>query len=281
MSGSSIVHEYPHLVKGTLLKRYKRFLADIKLTDGSIIVAHVPFTGSMLGICGKNCEVRLSEAPPGSKRKLKYTLEAVKLEANTWVGCNTMLANQVIKHIFLNKPKLLKAINPDITNHAVVPELTIGKSRFDFALKSPNTQKITDIIEVKTVTTSSNWWRIETSSESARDIPKVLPDKCPPECSESNQTNKVGLFPDGKTERALKHLLELENLAEKNIVHLVYFVSRNDIDTVEGSFVCDEAYSKEYQRVKMSGKVNIHYALLDFQLDDVENSRIILRKIYK
>ena len=83
------------LIKGKLVKRYKRFFADIKVNK-NIITAHCPNTGSMKGLLDTNNEVWFSKNN-NPKRKLKYTLEIIKVKKNL-VGVNTHLANKIVHH---------------------------------------------------------------------------------------------------------------------------------------------------------------------------------------
>ena len=71
--------QYPPLIAGNLIKRYKRFMADIRLEDHSIVTAHCVNTGSMIGCLEENAPVGLSLAE-NPKRKLKYTLEIIKIK---------------------------------------------------------------------------------------------------------------------------------------------------------------------------------------------------------
>uniref|UniRef100_A0A0G4HBT7 SfsA N-terminal OB domain-containing protein n=1 Tax=Chromera velia CCMP2878 TaxID=1169474 RepID=A0A0G4HBT7_9ALVE len=93
-----IVHRYPPLVRGKLVRRYKRFLADVQLEDGNEVTVHVANPGSMLGILPKGADVRLSKAPEGSNRKLRYSLEAIKVRS-TWVAVNTQLSNLLVRNL--------------------------------------------------------------------------------------------------------------------------------------------------------------------------------------
>ena len=88
------------LIKGKLIKRYKRFFADIKLKK-EIITAHCPNTGSMMGLLKEGNEVYISKNN-NPKRKLKYTLEIIKVKRNL-VGVNTHLANKIVYHGFNTK----------------------------------------------------------------------------------------------------------------------------------------------------------------------------------
>lgn len=83
----------PTLIPGRLIKRYKRFLADIELADGSVVTAHCPNSGSMLGCDLPGSPVMLSRSAKPD-RKLPYTWELVLTEGH-WVGLNTMLPNRL------------------------------------------------------------------------------------------------------------------------------------------------------------------------------------------
>lgn len=83
----------PPLIPGRLIKRYKRFLADIELEDGSVVTAHCPNSGSMLSCNLPGSPVRLSLSP-NPNRKLAYTWELLQVNG-FWVGLNTMLPNRL------------------------------------------------------------------------------------------------------------------------------------------------------------------------------------------
>ena len=83
---SLLVHTYPSLVKGILIKRYKRFFADIQLDNGELITAHCANTGPMTDVCVEGQPVYLSRSD-NPKRKLAYTWEMIQL-GETWVGVN-------------------------------------------------------------------------------------------------------------------------------------------------------------------------------------------------
>ena len=90
----------PPLLPGRLIKRYKRFLADIELADGSVVTAHCPNSGSMLGCNLPGSPVMLSLSP-NPTRKLPYTWELVQVDGY-WVGLNTMLPNRLAEEAILN-----------------------------------------------------------------------------------------------------------------------------------------------------------------------------------
>lgn len=87
-------YQYPSpLIQGTFIKRYKRFFADVKLSDGEIVTAHCANSGSMMGLleAGNPCLVRFVDDP---KRKLKYTLEQIEVQGRN-VGVNTHIPNHL------------------------------------------------------------------------------------------------------------------------------------------------------------------------------------------
>ena len=130
------------LIKGKLIKRYKRFFTDVKL-DKEVVVAHCPNTGSMKGLLDENNEVYLSKNND-PKRKLKYGLELIKAHKNL-VGVNTHMANKIVNHGLNNN--LIKELK---NNDLIKPEVFFNKeTRFDFLVEK-NKQK--SFVEVKNVT---------------------------------------------------------------------------------------------------------------------------------
>ena len=94
------------LKEGKLVKRYKRFLADIELDDGTTITAHCPNTGPMKSLITKDSRVRVSFSPSPT-RKLSWTWEQVEIISNQgekiWVGVNTLFANKLIRKTIEDK----------------------------------------------------------------------------------------------------------------------------------------------------------------------------------
>jgi len=126
------------LVKGKLIKRYKRFFVDIKVNN-RIITAHCPNTGSMLGLLDNGNDVWVTKNNDPS-RKLKYTLELIKVN-NKFVGVNTHRANRIVEHAL--KFKLIKEFKKI---KKIKPEFKFtNDTRFDFLCDNK-------IIEVKNVT---------------------------------------------------------------------------------------------------------------------------------
>ena len=134
------------LIKGKLIKRYKRFFTDVKLAKG-IVTAHCPNTGSMRGLLDEGNEVYLlpNNDP---KRKLKYGLEIIKSRKNL-VGVNTHLANRIVEHGIKNN-----LVNELKNNDSIKAEVFFNKeTRFDFLLEKKG-QKM--FVEVKNVTLFRN-----------------------------------------------------------------------------------------------------------------------------
>ena len=88
------------LISGEFIKRYKRFLVDVKINN-KIVTAHCPNTGSMLGLLKKGNKVWLSKSD-NPKRKLKYTLQIIE-DKKSKVGINTHLANKIVLNALNDK----------------------------------------------------------------------------------------------------------------------------------------------------------------------------------
>ena len=126
------------LIKGKLIKRYKRFFTDIKV-NSQTVTAHCANTGSMLGLLDQGNDVWLTKND-NPNRKLKYTLEIIKVNKNL-IGVNTHRANRIVEHglnnNLINDFKNIKNIKPEFKYS--------DDTRFDFLCDKK-------IIEVKNVT---------------------------------------------------------------------------------------------------------------------------------
>ena len=220
--------EFDPLIEGVLIKRYKRFLADIKLETGKIITAHCANTGPMKGLLREGAKVRISVSP-STKRKLPYTWEQVcVLNANNeevWVGINTLFANKLIKKVI--EKKLLNEIIGEIeTIKSEVPYGKDKKSRIDFFLtpKSSNPDKRNIYVEVKNTT-----WI----------------------------TNDIALFPDTVTKRGQKHLIELKELIPESKSILLPCITRNDADFFAPGDDADPLYGKLFRESCSAGMITI------------------------
>lgn len=194
------------LIKATILKRYKRFLADCELNSGEIITAHTANTGSMKTCWEPGWEVALSESD-NPKRKLKYSLEMTN-NGETWIGINTSLPNAIVyeaiesQHIAeLQGYQQLKR------------EVKRGKSRIDIFASSHNSQADC-FIEVKNVTLKGD--------------------------------GELALFPDAVSERGQKHLQELIQIVKVDKLRAVIFflVQREDVSCFSPAAEIDPTYAK-------------------------------------
>jgi sugar fermentation stimulation protein A len=130
------------LISGLLIKRYKRFFADVKVKNKNLI-AHCPNSGSMMGLLNRNNKVWITEAT-NKKRKLKYTLQIIEKNGSK-VGVNTHFTNKIVAHGLQNN--LIKNFKKTIK---IKSEQVFGKNtRFDFYLEDGN---IKSFLEVKSVT---------------------------------------------------------------------------------------------------------------------------------
>ncbi|MFT6988796.1 MAG: sugar fermentation stimulation protein A [Paraglaciecola sp.] len=203
------------LIQGTLLKRYKRFLADVQLADGSIVIAHCPNTGAMTGCAETGWKVWLSPSN-NPKRKLLYTWEVVLTDQLHWIGINTHKANVLVEEA-IQENKIAELLG----YKTLKPEVKFGEenSRIDFLLTDP--EKLDCYVEVKSVT--------------------LLDDN-------------VGYFPDAKTLRGQKHLRELSLIANqgKRAV-LLFCVQHSGIESVQVAKHIDSDYAKELKQAMLSG----------------------------
>ncbi len=177
------------LTPGTIIKRYKRFLADITLENGQEITAHVPNTGAMTSCWAADQKVLLSSSD-NPKRKYRYTLE-MTYSGKSWVGVNTMRTNKLAIEAIKNET--IK----ELCGYALIkPEVKIGDSRIDLCLTDDeNSSKC--YVEVKSTTLLSddgNWV----------------------------------MFPDAVTKRGQKHLEELIKIKQMGDRAVMLFVVQRE-----------------------------------------------------
>ena len=133
------------LIEGRLLKRYKRFFADIELDDGTVVTAHTPNTGSMLQCAVPGYPVLIS-ANDDPRRKLKYTLELIRVNEH-WVDTHTQRTNRIVE-------EALRADEiAEFRGYRLQREFRYGASRIDFYLEKA-AEKV--LLEVKNVTLCEN-----------------------------------------------------------------------------------------------------------------------------
>jgi sugar fermentation stimulation protein A len=206
------------LIKGKLVKRYKRFFTDIKVNN-EIVVAHCPNTGSMKGLLDAGNEVYISKNDD-PKRKLKYTLEIIKVKKNL-IGVNTHFANKIALHGLSNN-----LIGELKNNDTIKPEVFFNKeTRFDF-LAEKNKQKI--FIEVKNVTLFRD--------------------------------EKIAEFPDAITSRGSKHLRTLIDAIKKGYkTYLLFLVQIQGVESFKIAKDIDKEYYENYLLAKKAGVIFLAY----------------------
>jgi len=129
------------LIPGKLIRRYKRFLADVQLEDGSVVVAHCTNSGSMISCIEEGARVFLSPAKD-PKRKTRFTWEMIEIN-NSWVGINTSIPNQLVFEAIRDQEI------PQLTGYTFVKrEVKFEDSRFDVYAENEHEKCF---IEVKNV----------------------------------------------------------------------------------------------------------------------------------
>lgn len=140
------IYEYrlPTLTRAILIRRYKRFLADVKLETGEIITVHCPNSGSMKGCAVSGSLVWISKST-NAKRKYAYTWELIQL-AHTLVGINTLLPNKLVKMAIENNQ--IKALSGYDTIRSEVK--TSSHTRLDLVLEKKSNPSC--YVEIKNCT---------------------------------------------------------------------------------------------------------------------------------
>jgi sugar fermentation stimulation protein A len=214
---TDFIYIFPPLISGILIKRYKRFFADIELETGETIVAHCPNTGPMTGVSTPGSPVQVSKHD-NPKRKLNYTWESIQVD-RTWVGINTALPNKIVK-IALEK----RFLGDLVGNYdRIVPEVAYGKdrkSRIDFLLTSNEPLQQPIYLEVKNTTWTEN---------------------------------EVALFPDTVTTRGQRHLQDLMDLLPQAQPIMLYFINRSDCTRFAPGDLKDPQYGKLFREAMAKG----------------------------
>ncbi len=202
------------LVPGVLIHRYKRFLADVRLDDGTVVTAHTTNTGSMK-TCWEPGDRVLLEPAPNPLRKLKFTWLAVK-RSGGWVGVETGMPNRVVAEA-ARRDRL-----PGLPGLGQVrTEVRYGseKSRIDVLALDRGGRQV--FIEVKNTTLKQDTW---------------------------------ALFPDAVTERGLKHLRELQAMVRAgHRAAIAFFIHRTDVDRFDAAREIDPVYAVELDRAAAAG----------------------------
>jgi sugar fermentation stimulation protein A len=205
----------PASVRGRLLRRYKRFLADVETDAGEKLTVHCPDPGSMRGCLREGAAVRCSLSP-NPNRKLSHTLEMIRV-GRCWVGVNTGRANDAVARV------LAAGAVPELSGYARIErEVRTGeRSRIDFRLVDHPKDPRPLWLEVKSVTLAEG---------------------------------ATALFPDSVTERGRRHLEELMRLRREGFrTALLFLVQRADCAAVAPADEIDPAYGETLRAAARAG----------------------------
>ncbi|PCM43092.1 DNA/RNA nuclease SfsA [Marinobacter sp. ANT_B65] len=210
------------LIEGRLIRRYKRFLADVRLPDGTEVTAHCPNTGSMLGCQPPDGRVWLSISD-NPARKLPYTWELVETSPGILACINTARPNAQAREA-IETGRI-----SELTGYSHCrPEVKYGeeKSRIDLLLSGHETEPDA-WVEVKNVTL---------------------------------EENGQGFFPDAVTTRGQKHLRELmAQVALGDRAVLFFVVNHTGIETVRPADHIDQQYGQLLRQACDAGVEVIAY----------------------
>jgi sugar fermentation stimulation protein A len=203
---------------GRLVKRYKRFLADIETRDGRRLTVHCPNPGSMLGCAVPGSAVRCSTSQ-NPRRRLPHTLEMIRVR-DTWIGLHTTRANALVD------AALSAGAIPALSGYAVrrreaVPESLAVGVRFDFLLTGHARDARPLWLEVKSATLAEGG---------------------------------VARFPDSVTRRGRRHLELLTELRRRGArAALLFVIQRADCHVVEPADEIDPEYGRTLRAAASEG----------------------------
>ncbi|MGO2011698.1 MAG: DNA/RNA nuclease SfsA [Pseudoalteromonas sp.] len=198
------------LQKATLLKRYKRFLADLQLADNIEFTAHCANTGKMTG-CAEPGFNAFYSTSDNIKRKYPHSLELTENQFGQLICVNTAIANKVVEEALNNK--LIKELT-DYSNLQAEVKYGQENSRIDFLLSDDNRPNC--YVEVKSVTL----------------------------LSQNTPQSGQGYFPDAQTLRGQKHIRELIEMVEQgHRAVLLFAVLHEGINQVSAAKHIDEKYA--------------------------------------
>lgn len=210
----------PSRTTGKLIRRYKRFLADVELDNGEFITAHCPNTGSMKNCIEKGARVWLSRSDNPS-RKYPFTWELTRTTRGHFIGINTNKANAIVKAAILQKKVAEVRDYPSIKTEQ---KYGSENSRIDIFL-SGHALLPDCYLEVKSVT-----------------------------LLEAPVSRGIGYFPDSVSKRGAKHLRELMTVVEEGCrAVLFYCVQHSGIREVRAASHIDHVYADTLQRAVAAG----------------------------
>ncbi len=210
------------LIEAKLIRRYKRFLADVELKCGTAATASCPNTGSMMGVAEPGSRVWLNYAPSPT-RKYDYTWELTQNPNGTLVGINTSRPNSLVVEA------IQSSVIKELAGYETIRrEVKYGNegSRIDLLLEQPDRPYC--YVEIKNVTAAVD--------------------------------NGVALFPDAVSERGTKHLRELMSMVKNgHRAVLLYCAQRDDVTQVRPADEIDPLYGKTLREAIHAGVEAIAY----------------------
>jgi len=203
------------LVPGRLIRRYKRFLADVELESGGVVTAHCPNPGSMMGLSDPGLRVWL-EPNEDPRKKLRYGWRLAELPGGHWSGIDTAVPNRVVAEALA-----ARAVAELSAYGTVRPEVPYGtRSRVDFLLTEPGLPDA--YVEVKNV-------HLRRDGDWAE-------------------------FPDSVTTRGAKHLRELSAVvADGHRAVMLYLVQRTDCARLKMAADLDPGYAAAFDAGRAAG----------------------------
>jgi len=225
----------PPLVEGRLIRRYKRFLADVEMPDGEVVVAHCTNTGALLGCLVPGARVMLERAD-NPRRKLAWTWKMVRV-SGTWVGVDTALAVPLVEEA------IRRGRIPELAGYdrmvREVPYGAAGRSRIDLLLSRGGEP------EPAPRGRRRLWVGDERAYVEVKSTTLALP---------HHERGRVGAFPDAVTERGRKHLAELVHVAERgHRAVMVYCAQRSDVRGFVPADTIDPAYGEALREAVAAG----------------------------
>lgn len=210
----------PPLIEAVLIKRYKRFLADVTLPSGEQLTVYCPNTGAMTGCADAGSTVWLSTSD-NSKRKYAHTWELVRAVDGNRVCIHSARANELVKEA------IERNVVPELTGYEKIKtEIKYGNegSRIDLLLENSRSGQLASkcFIEVKSVTLHLG--------------------------------QGLGVFPDAVSDRGRKHLRELIAMVNQGHRAVLFFcVLHTGIDRVAPADLIDPRYAEAYREALASG----------------------------
>ncbi len=203
------------LVRVQLLRRYKRFLADVRTEEGEEFTIHTPNTGSMKGCAEPGSHIWIREVD-NPKRKYRYTWELSEAAGGTLVGVNTIMANHLVREAI--ESGVVESLTGYGEIRAEVP-YGLERSRIDFLLS--DRQRGRCYVEVKNVTA---------------------------------KVGEVAIFPDAVSARGTKHLRELREVVAGGDRGVILFcVQRGDVTSFRPAAEIDPLYAETLGEVVAAG----------------------------